>query len=91
LLAEFPSIQCVILNACYSATQGKIISLGVPFTIAMTTSISDDASQIFTRGFYDALGAGKNYQFAYRMGCKAVSLEGYAEESTPVFMERPPS
>jgi eukaryotic-like serine/threonine-protein kinase len=89
LLKEFPSIQCVLLNACYSKDQGHIISLGVPFTIAMDKAISDDASQSFTRGFYDALGAGKDYPFAYRMGCQAISLDGYAEESTPVLLERP--
>jgi serine/threonine protein kinase len=87
LLTEFPSIRCVILNACYSASQGKMISLGVPFTIAMNAAISDAASQHFARGFYDALGAGKDYQFAFRMGCKAISLEGFDEESTPTLFE----
>jgi len=87
LLTEFPSIQCVILNACYTATQGQMISLGVPFTIAMNKAISDEASQHFARGFYDALGAGKDYRFAFRMGCKAISLEGYDEDSTPTLFE----
>jgi hypothetical protein len=88
LLMEFPSIECVILNACYSKNQGEMISWSVPFTIAMDKAISDDASQSFTRGFYDTLGAGKDYHFAYRMGCRAISLAGYAEEATPIFFER---
>jgi hypothetical protein len=88
LLLEFPSIECVILNACYSLNQGRMISLGVPFTIAMNTAISDDASQYFSRGFYDSIGAGRDYEFAYKMGCKAIALEGLSEESTPTLFKK---
>lgn len=83
LLSNFKSIECVILNACYSVDQGQLISIGVPFTIAMNGPISDDAAQLFTRGFYDAIGAGKDYRLAYEMGCNSIAMEGYPEESTP--------
>ncbi len=89
LLSNFKSIECVLLNACYSAQAGGPVSLGIPFTIGMEGPISDDAAKHFTRGFYDALGAGKGYQFAYNMGCSAMALEGFAaEELTPQFMEK---
>jgi len=51
-----PPLQCVILNACYSISQGKLISLGIPFTIAMEGSVDDEAAIEFSRGFYDAIG-----------------------------------
>src|SRR5690349_14053229 len=42
--AYSPPIQCVILNSCYSISQGRLTSLGIPFTIAMEGSISDGAA-----------------------------------------------
>ena len=88
LLSKFQSINCVILNACYSLEQGKAISLGVPFVIAMDGPISDEAAHHFARGFYDTIGAGKDCRFAYQMGCDAIALEGYSEELTPKYYEK---
>ena len=68
------SLECVILNACYSLAQGKLTSLGVPYTIAMEGSISDNASTEFSRGFYDAIGAGYDIERAYDEGVLAVGL-----------------
>ncbi|MEM3459979.1 MAG: CHAT domain-containing protein [Candidatus Micrarchaeaceae archaeon] len=91
LLANFPSIECVILNACYTVKQGQLLSLGVPFTIAMDGPISDDAARHFTRGFYDTIGAGRDYRFAYKMGCSAIDIEapeGLSEASKPKLFEK---
>lgn len=91
LLANFPSIECVILNACYTVKQGQMLSLGVPFTIAVDGPISDDAAKHFTRGFYDTIGAGRDYRFAYKMGCSAIDIEapeGLSEASKPKLFEK---
>jgi hypothetical protein len=65
------------LNACYSLTTGALTSsLGVPYTIAMEGPISDPAAIEFSRGFYDAIGAGKGISFAYEEGCGRVALKG---------------
>ena len=72
--AYSPPIECVILNACYSISQGQLTSMGIPFTIAMEGPISDNAALEFSRGFYDAIGAGKNIDFAYEEGCRTVKL-----------------
>lgn len=72
--AYSPPIQCAILNACYSISQGQLTSLGVPFTIAMEGPISDEAAIEFSRGFYDAIGAGREVDFAYEEGCRTVNL-----------------
>jgi len=72
--AYSPPIRCVILNACYSIAQGQLTSLGVPYTIAMEGPISDEAAIEFARGFYDALGAGRDIEFAYEEGCRTVKL-----------------
>jgi hypothetical protein len=68
------TLECVILNACYSISQGKLTSLGIPCTIAMEGSISDNAAIEFSRGFYDALGANRPIEFAYDEGCRTVKL-----------------
>ena len=78
-LAEFlqaysPPLNCAILNACYSVSQGEISSVGVPYTIAMDGAVSDDAAIEFSRGFYDALGAGRDIDFSYKEGCRTVRL-----------------
>lgn len=72
--AYSPPIRCVILNACFSLSQGQLTSLGVPFTVAMEGSISDSAAIEFSRGFYDAIGAGRDIDFAYEEGCRTVKL-----------------
>jgi hypothetical protein len=72
--AYTPPLECVILNACYSISQGHLLSLGIPFTIAMEGPISDKAAIEFIRGFYDALGAGRTIDFAYEEGCRTVKL-----------------
>ena len=74
LFQAYESIQCVILNACYSISKGQLMSLGIPFTIAMEGSISDKAAIEFSRGFYDAVGAKRGIDFAYDEGCRTVNL-----------------
>jgi hypothetical protein len=37
--------------------------------------VDDNAALEFSRGFYDALGAGKEIDFAYQEGCRNVKLE----------------
>ena len=74
LKAYSPPLKCVILNACFSLSQGQLMSLGVPFTIAMEGTINDDAAIEFSRGFYDAIGAKRDIDFAYEEGCRSVKL-----------------
>jgi hypothetical protein len=71
-----PPIECVILNACYTEIQGELISQRVPYTIGISGDITDAAAREFTRGFYDAIGAGRDYRFAFQEGTRAVNLAG---------------
>ena len=68
------AIHCVVLNACYSASQGKLISMGVPITIAMDGLLGEKAAIEFSRMFYAAIAAGHPVEFAYERGCNAVEL-----------------
>jgi len=42
------SLQCVVLNACYSEVQAKAISEHIPFVIGMSDEIGDKAAMRFT-------------------------------------------
>lgn len=89
LLEEFaPPLQCVLLNACYSTSQGQFTSLGIPYTIAMEGPIADDAAIIFTGGFYDSIGAGKDIEFSYRQGLHALKLHGHADSVIPKLLRQ---
>lgn len=92
-LAEFisaysPPIECVILNACYSRSLGELPSMDVPFTIVSEGAISDSGAREFSRGFYDAVGAGKSIEFAYMEGCRSMKLTGYPFSEVPLLFKR---
>ncbi|NJK31162.1 MAG: SAVED domain-containing protein [Deltaproteobacteria bacterium] len=61
-------LQCAVLNACWSADIGLRRALWVPFTVGMKEEVYDPAAVEFTCGFYDALGAGRDYIAAFQHG-----------------------
>lgn len=91
LAAYSPPIECVVLNACYSDVHSQHLSMGVPYSIVMSGPISDEGATEFTRGFYDAIGAGKSVEFAYKEGCRRIKLKGLPDGATPVLYTRSPT
>ncbi len=74
LIAEYPSVRCVVLNACESV---KALTVPIsPVTIGMDKAIPDQAAIEFARGFYDALVAGMSIKRAFVEGARAVDLSG---------------
>jgi hypothetical protein len=51
--------------------------------IGMSQAIGDRAAIEFAVGFYDALGADKGVEFAYKLGCNTIQMAGIAEHLTP--------
>lgn len=88
LLSICGTVQCVILNACYSIKQGELMLPSIPFAIVMDGSISDDAAIAFAAGFYDAVGAGENYETAFKYGRNNIGLKDLPEEQLPVLLKR---
>jgi CHAT domain len=82
------TLECVVLNACYSKVQAEAIYQQINCVIGMDQAIGDRAAIKFAVGFYDALGANKSYEDAYAFGCNAIKLEGIPESSTPVMLCR---
>ncbi|GBF79175.1 CHAT domain-containing protein [Aphanothece sacrum] len=86
-----PYVDCVILNACYSESQVKAISQHIDYVIGMKQSIGDKSAIDFAVGFYDALGAGESYEFAFNLGRSAIQMgqrQGIAEQFVPTLYIR---
>lgn len=81
-------VECVILNACYTAPQAKAIARHIPYVIGMKQAIGDHAAREFSIALYDALGAGKSLEFAYESACNAIHLAGLPDYLTPMLQKR---
>ncbi|MGB7087443.1 MAG: AAA-like domain-containing protein, partial [Phormidesmis sp.] len=81
-------VKCVVLNACYSEVQAAAIAAHVDAVIGMNQPIGDTAAIRFAEGFYRGLGAGKDVEFAYKLGRNSVELQGIAEEHIPVLKRK---
>jgi acyl carrier protein len=80
-------LNCVILNACYSAVQAKAIARYIPYVIGMSKEVGDLAALSFSIGFYQALGAGRNIEQAFKMGCALIRMQGIPEHLTPKMLK----
>ena len=82
------TVKCVVLNACYSEAQANAISQHIDYVVGMKKAIGDKAAIKFAVGFYDALGAGRDFEKAFKFGCIAIDLKGIPEYLTPVLKKR---
>jgi hypothetical protein len=73
-----------------SDQSSAIDSIGqhIPYVIGMNKEIGDKAAIAFAVGFYDALGAGRDMEFVFKLGCNAIRMEGIAEHLTPVLPKK---
>lgn len=80
-------VQCVILNACYSEPQATAIAQHIPYVIGMNDALEERASIAFAVAFYDALGAGRSIEFAYKLACNAIQMEGIEGLLIPILKQ----
>ncbi len=81
-------VKCVVLNACYSTVQAEAIAEHIDYVVGMKQKIGDVAAIKFAVGFYDALGAGRDFEKAFKFGCSAIDLKGIPEYLTPVLKKK---
>ena len=81
-------VDCVLLNACYSEIQAKAIANHIKYVIGMNKAIGDKAAISFAIGFYQALGAGRSVEEAYKFGCVQIRLQSIPEHLTPVLLKK---
>ena len=90
LFELFPSVKCVVLNACYSEVQSQAIAAHIPYTIGMNAPIGDRTAIEFAAAFYSALGTEErlNIEYAFHYACQMLSTQGIPEGQTPVCILR---
>jgi hypothetical protein len=81
-------IDCVVLNACYSAAQAHVLLQHVPFIVAMTDAIGDRAAIVFGSGFYKAVGGGLSIEQAFKIGVSELQLLGIPEHHKPQLLKK---
>lgn len=88
LFAE--TVECVILNSCYSEAQAVAISEHIEYVVGMRKAVCDKVAIEFSIGFYDALGAGKSVEQAFEFGCTAIFPENHelSEDYVPKLIKR---
>lgn len=82
MLSRYENIKVVILNAC-SCLETFTESLA-PITIGMKNLLSDQAAIEFSKGFYDAVGAGKTIAFAIEEGKITAKSHGFDDIDLPI-------
>lgn len=84
-------VECVVLNSCFSLKQAEAIGQHIPYVIGMGREIGDQAAIDFSKGFYDALFAGRSTDDAFGFGRNAIRLnedrDRIAEYGTPVLIK----
>jgi hypothetical protein len=82
------SVECVVLNACFSDVQAKGIVKYIPYVIGMTKAIGDQAAIEFAVAFYDSLAAGDDYERAYKVACSAIAMQGISGHLIPELFKK---
>ncbi|MBD2025867.1 AAA-like domain-containing protein [Leptolyngbya sp. FACHB-711] len=82
------SVECVLLNACYSEVQANAIAQHIPYVIGISNAIEDGAARAFTISFYSALGAGEDFERAYKFGCNSIQMEGFLDTPMPILRRK---
>ena len=80
-------IQCVFLNACYSAYQGSAIADHVGCVVGMSAAVPDITAIEFSSAFYDALSHGESYQTAYEVAKNCLDLKTLPADDVPVLID----
>ena len=66
-------VKCVLLNACYSKEQAEAISQHGIHVVGMNTAVGDKAAIDFSVGFYQSIGEGNDFSFAFEIAMVNIS------------------
>lgn len=76
------SVQCVVLNACFSELQAKAIAQYIPCVVGMSRAVPDSTAIAFAGGFYEALAFGRSVADAFQLGLAHVELSPQADAAS---------
>jgi hypothetical protein len=84
-LALFPTIQCVVLNACYSEELADALAAVVPCVIGMAVAVGDALAIDFSVAFYDGVGKSTDYKRAFDLAVGRLKLKNTLDAVRPVY------
>ena len=85
LSKEHKQINCIVFAACKSEKQAKEISMFIPYCIGMSTTVYEEVSSFFTKGFFEGFIRDKqNFEYAFNMGVSAIKNCGI-KDYEPLF------
>jgi hypothetical protein len=87
LFEQFSNVKCVLLNACYTEILADKLVDHITYVIGSSEEIDDRAAIAFSIGFYQALGAGRMYEEAYKLGCALMETQ-MPDELKPVLRQK---
>ncbi|MFZ2899361.1 MAG: CHAT domain-containing protein [Saprospiraceae bacterium] len=82
------SVECVVLNACFSETQARAIARHIPYVVGMSSEIGVQDAVKFSTGFYGALAGGEDIPRAFELGKNLIDLSGLAGGAVPRLVRR---
>jgi len=92
LRLEAATVDCVIVNACYSLRLAQAMRGCFDHVIGMRRQFGDPAAILFSIGFYQGLGSGDTVPRAFQRGCGLVQSDHRytSEHDVPVLLSRTP-
>lgn len=75
------SVQCLVLNACFSESVARQVKAYVKAVIGCSVEINDDAAIAFTRAFYRAIRHGHSIRRSYDAALNELQLNGMENEA----------
>lgn len=82
------SIECVVLNACYSELQAKEIAKHIGHVVGLSGKMPRKSEIAFSEAFYDGIGAGRGFKDAFDLGINAIQLDNLEGENIPVLITK---
>jgi hypothetical protein len=80
-------VECVVLNACNSLTPARELAQGIPYVIGMRSTVLDETAMIFSRCFYEAIGAGYPFEGAFQRGRNYLITALFDDRRIPVLFK----
>lgn len=80
------TLRCVVLNACYSATQAAALAEHIDCVIGTPALIGDAAALQFATAFYRALAYGETVATAFAQAVAQVALYDLPTSAQPVLL-----
>ena len=81
-------VECVVLSACHSESQAKIVSKHINYVIGMRAEVYDGTAIGFAVGFYKAIVAGKSIKDAFDFGILELRLKDDPDSHMPILYSK---